>query len=217
MADWGSITKYDIDKLSSLTARGIPFPGISKAIPMAGKRKNQIDGEFADYIEFSQNPIADDFETDDVNQNDKSAYGESYWAKNILGADVFMPVRLGGIDLPNPCISIAGRMNIVETVVVGQEGTVKEEINTNDYDINIRCYVFDNSGIYPEDIVKELVELWRERKLLTIECVLTDFFLQAKDNCIITGISLPEQEANEDMQIIELSLRSDREYELIID
>jgi hypothetical protein len=41
--------------------------------------------------------------------------------------------------------------------------------------------------------------------------------LQAKDNCIITGISLPEQQGNEDMQIIELSLRSDREYELILD
>ncbi len=70
---------------------------------------------------------------------------------------------------------------------------------------------------YPEDLVRELADLWKQRKLLTIECVLTDFFLQAKDNCIITGISLPEQQGNEDMQIIELSLRSDREYELILD
>jgi hypothetical protein len=164
-------------------------------------------------------PVADQFNYESSTGKDISALGERYWGENLLGLRVFMPVKLGGIELPNPNISITGRMNIVETVIVGSdvEGTVKEEICTNDYDINIRMYAFDDSGLYPEQLVKSLVKLWKERKLLTIECVLTDFFLQAKDNCIITGINFPEQEASEDMQFIEFSLRSDREYELILE
>ncbi len=206
-------TYHDLNTAQNLSVKGLEFPAGWKK-----HKSNPVAEAFKEYLEQTHNPVADDFDSNlQKNTKEKSAYGTDYWRDNLLGIEVYMPIKLGGIDLPNPSISIAGRMNIVETVIVGQEGTVKEEINTNDYDINVRCYVFDDSGTYPEDLVRELADLWKQRKLLTIECVLTDFFLQAKDNCIITGISLPEQQGNEDMQIIELSLRSDREYELILD
>ncbi|HUM50489.1 MAG TPA: DUF6046 domain-containing protein [Chitinophagales bacterium] len=202
------------DTVSSLTVKGIPFPGGNK-----NKYDDQdpIADDFKDAVVTKENPIADKFEYDQKAAQDKSKFGERYWAQNALGLQVFMPIKLGGYELPNPCISITGRVTIVEEIIVGQEGTVMEEITINNYDINIKLFVFDDSDLYPEDMVRDLSDLWKKRKLLTIECVLTDFFLQAKDNCVITGISLPDQQACENMQIIELSLRSNKSFELILD
>lgn len=199
---------------SSLTVKGIPFPAGNKR---RYEKENPIADAFKEVIISKQNPIADAFEYDKKSSKDNSQLGERYWADNLLGLKVFMPVKLGGIELPNPCISITGAVTIVETVIVGQEGTVTEEITINNYNINIKCFAFDDTDLYPEDIVKDLVDLWKQRKLLTIECVLTDFFLQAKDNCIIKGINAPEQEATENMQIIEFSLISNKDFELILD
>lgn len=169
-------------------------------------------------IEIAQiSPVAKDFIYQKSNTSGKSKLGENYWLENILGQPVFMPVKLGGIQLPNPIITISGSKTIVETAIVGQEGTVKEIINTNDYEIKIRSYVKDESDVYPEDLVKEIAELYKQNKLLTIESVLTDFFIQPKDNCIITGINIPESEGLESMEIIEITLKSDREFEILID
>ncbi len=202
----------DKNKESSLTVKGIPFVG-----GKPDNNHNPVAEAFKNVIISKQNPIADEFDYDKTSSKDNSQLGERYWSENLLGLKVFMPVKLGGYDLPNPCISITGRVTVVETVIVGQEGTVIEEITINNYDINVKSYVFDDSDTFPEDMVKDLSELWKQRKKLTIECVLTDFFLQAKDNCIITGVNLPEQEAVENMQIMEFSIKSNKDFELILD
>jgi hypothetical protein len=161
-------------------------------------------------------PLAEPFEYRAKNRALQSELGENYWLDNLLGQPVFMPVRLGGIDLPNPVISITGSKTVIETPIVGQEGTVKEIISTNDYEIRIRCFVKDDSDQYPEMLVRKISDLYKQNRLLTIECVLTDFFLQPKDNCVITGIYIPESESTESMELIELTLKSDREFEIIL-
>lgn len=213
------MTEFNVDSFVYKPEAGIPPIGAPFPVPgkVVSDEWSPVAEKFKEYLKENGSPIADKFQYQSGSGKDRSQLGERYWADNLLGIKVFLPVKLGGIELPNPCISITGRMNIVETVMVSQEGTVKEEINTNDYDINIRCYVFDDSGSFPESLLNDLVKLWKTRTLLTIECVLTDFFLPAKNNCIITGISLPEQKGNEDMQIVDFAIRSDREYELILD
>jgi hypothetical protein len=200
------------DTASSLTVKGIPFAG-----GKPDNYHNPVAEAFKQAIVSKQNPIADEFEYEKKSSKDNSQLGERYWAENKLGLAVFMPVKLGGYELPNPCISITGRVTIVETVIVGQEGTVIEEITLNNYDINVKCFAFDDSDLFPEQMITDLTELWKKRKILTIESVLTDFFLQAKDNCVITGINLPEQEATENMQIVEFSIKSNKDFELILD
>lgn len=179
-----------------------------------------LDRIFQDFDEPAQdkfNPIADGFTSPEDNSLGRSKLGENYWLDNLLGRPVFMPVRLGGILLPNPLVSISGSKTIVETAIAGRDGTVKEIISTNDYSIKVKCYVKDNTDLYPEDLVRKIVNLYKSNKVLTIECVLTDFFLQPKDNCVITDINIPEYEGLETMEVIELSLKSNRTFEILID
>lgn len=199
------------DSVTILKIKGLPFPGGTR-----DDKHDPVASDFGNPIMGKNNPIAEAFEAQSKPVAMNSSLGERYWAENILGVEVFMPVKLGGYELPNPSITITGRVTIVETPIVGQEGTVIEEITINNYDINIKCFVFDDSDIYPEQIVQELVALWKRREKLTVECVLTDFFLQAKDNCVITGINFPEQIGAESMQIIEFSLKSNKDFELIL-
>lgn len=197
--------------LTILKIKGLPFPGGTR-----DDKHDPVASAFGNAFVAKSNPIGEPFEAQSKPTAANSSFGERYWAENLLGIEVFMPVKLGGYELPNPSVTITGRVTIVETPIVGQEGTVIEEITINNYDINIKCYAFDDSDVYPEQIVQELVGLWKRREKLTMECVLTDYFLQAKDNCVITGINFPEQIGSESMQIVEFSLKSNKDFELIL-
>jgi hypothetical protein len=134
---------------------------------------------------------------------------------NNLGNPVFMPATLNGYELPNPLITITGEKAIVETDIVGV-GTVFEKIYDRPYDITIICTLFGEDGQFPEKEIKELVDGWEANQVLTLECALTDFFLTAENNFVLTRISLLDMEGIEHVQVVQLDGRSNIEFELEI-
>lgn len=174
---------------------GIPFP----ANP-ADNRNGMVAKEFNQNIEREIQKV--------------SKYGKSLYGTNLLGRPVFLPVTLDGLELQNPLVSITGKKTIVETPMVGGNGTVKEIINVQDYSIKITCTDMRPDNHWPEDGLHSVKELWAKNKALTMQCALTDVFLQPKDNVVITGIALPDMRGIEYAQVYEISLVSDFYFEL---
>lgn len=176
-------------------ATGIPFPG--RPAPESSK---MVAGEFTESLS--------------ITTNETSQLSKPLYSQNSLGQRVFLPVTLDGIVLPNPLVSISGKKTIVETPMVGANGSVKEVINIQDYTIKVICTEIWPSNVWPESGLIMMRDVWLKNKTLTIECPLTDIFLQAKDNCVITGISMPDMRGIENAQVYEINLVSDTYFEL---
>lgn len=175
--------------------RGLPFP----------KKPGKV----------TPNVIATGFEPINYVENSKSKKGTSLYKQNALGAWVFLPAQLGNTELPNPLISISGEKSIIETDVV-DVGTVFEKVFTKPYDITIICTLINADNTFPEDDIIAFEKLYREGDLYTLNCALTDIFLQPKDNFILTRIDLLDMMGIENAQVIQLSGRSNINFELEI-
>lgn len=94
------------------------------------------------------------------------------------GRGYFMTLTLadsGGkkYTLPNePLVSLSLRKTIKETATVGRyrRGTVKEYINTEDYDITLRgvCIDLDNPDSYPAEQVQHITKLFELNEALEV-------------------------------------------------
>lgn len=190
--------RFDLDIKTiykSLYAAGkLPFPGILKA---SNDTKSQ------DYPN-----LIDTFS--------KGSQDSKWWSKNDLGRWVFCPVKLDGLYMPNPLISITGQKNIVDTPLINGEGSVKEIIQTNDYQIKILIVCASNDGTYPDDQVKNIRDKWKLDSVLTLESPVTDFFIQKENNFVLKDIDVPAVRGVMNTQVIELSGVSDTYFELEI-
>lgn len=176
---------------------GLPFPtrpAADRSIPIAG--------------EFS--------EASEVKHNERSMFDKPLYRTNALGRSEFLPATLEGVALPNSLVNISGKKKIQETEMTGANGSVKEIINIQDYSIRIICTEIYPDNTWPESTLHTLKRLWDENRALTLECPLTDIFLQAKDNVVITDIKLPDMMGIENAQVFELQLVSDTYFELEI-
>jgi len=111
-------------------------------------------------------------------------------------------------------ISITAKKTIVETPLVGRKGSVKELISIDDYEIKLMI-VFSGDD-YPEYDVLDLVTLWEINESVNMNCAVTDYFLQEDNKVVIKTLDFPAMEGNEDMQVIILTLLSDKNFELEI-
>lgn len=135
------------------------------------------------------------------------------------GRAVFMPMRLGGVMLPNePSIIINSRKNIVETALAGstRRGTVKELISIEDWSITIRGVAINYNSVlvYPEDEVKALRDLYERNESLEVESALTN--LLGIYNLVITGFELPEMIGIQHAQAYQFTCISDEDFLLEI-
>lgn len=165
---------------------------------------------------FSNVPVASDEEgTEFVNMRN------SISASNpITGTPFFMPIQLGGILLPNePTLVITARKNILETALVGstRRGTVKELISVEDYEIVIRGVALNYKSrvVYPEDMVKELHELFQRNESLPVSSALTN--LLGIYRLVIRQLILPEMTGIQHAQAYEFQCVSDEDFILEID
>ena len=138
-------------------------------------------------------------------------------AQDADGRWYFMPVWLGGVEIPNAVISVTGQKTIVETPLIGRQGTVKELITLNDYSISLAGVLVGDD--YPADQVKAITELYKRSESLEIVSALTDCILGQKNvnsphTVVITGITWPEVGAVENMQGFKMSLKTDRPFNL---
>lgn len=176
---------------------GLPFPnfpGEASVSPVAGS--------------FNENPLS--------TRNERSLFDKPLYRENALGRMEFLPATLENITLPNSLVSISGKKKIQETEMVGADGSVKEIISTEDFAIKIICTEIYPDNTWPEKTLHIINDLYRKNKTLTLQCPLTDIFLQAKDNVVITSISLPEMMGIENAQVFEIHLVSDTYFELEI-
>ena len=166
----------------------------------------------------AQVPDSEGYQTPSVSSTDAGDFvriRQLLNAKLPTGADVFLPVEIGGYLLPNePTMAIATKKNIVETALVGstKNGTVKELIALEDYEITIRGIAinYESKKVYPETMVKDLHALYRRNEALTIVCGLTE--LLGVRRIVIKDFRLPEMIGVQHAQAYELVCVSDAEF-----
>jgi Domain of unknown function (DUF6046) len=139
---------------------------------------------------------------------------------NYLGQPIFMPVQLGEIVLPNePTMSIGFSKTVVKTTMVGSnlEGTIKELISNNDYEITIRGIIINpfQKKVYPEDEVSTIHQLVRRGESLKILSGLTA--LLGIEKVVIEDLQFPPMVGIQHAQAYEIKMYSDRDWVLTID
>jgi hypothetical protein len=179
-------------------ARGLPFP----QSPNQGEG-TKIAGEFGDAL--------------GKNQTQFGIKGTAIrkFDRRDLGSYVFLPATLSGVELPNPVLIISGEKEIVETNIVNV-GTVFEKVFTKPYDISIICTLIGENKDWPEGELIRMAELYKKDDLVTIKCALTDIFLQAENNAVITRVSILDAQGAENVEVVQFDLRSNIDFELEI-
>jgi len=170
-------------------------------------------------------------------RTEQGAQGSPYYANDALGHEYFMPVTLtfgagattGNINsptsltkwnLPYPVISVSSRKTIIETPLTERRGTVKELINTEDYEIVIRGFIISDTNDFPENDVTTLRSIYEQNNALSIQCPLTDIFLlrpdrNGSDQVVIRDLKFPAITGVKHIRPYELQLVSDEPFNLI--
>lgn len=179
-------------------ARGLPFPNS----PNKGEG-TAIAGEYGDAKGKTQTQFG--FKATAIRKFDSSD----------LGSYVFLPVTIGDMELPNPVVIISGEKEIVETNIVNV-GTVFEKVFTKPYDISIICTLLGENRDWPEGELIRMANLYKKDDLVTIKCALTDIFLQAENNAIVTKIAILDAQGAENVEVVQLDFRSNIDFVLDI-
>lgn len=188
--------------LNVIGYKGLPYPG--GFIPDApGKYK-------ADGYEYPG---------EQASEKTSSDFGSTLRKKDAQGRWYFMPIALEHkgteYEIPNAVISIRGKKSIVETVMVGRKGTVKELISVDDYEIRIAGVCLDVD--FPDQQINALNELYNINESVTLKCALTDIFLDEEDKVVIKSIDFAEMKGCETAQVFTMELVTDRSFELILE
>jgi phage protein U len=141
-------------------------------------------------------------------------------AKMLTGQEIFMPIELGGVLLPNePTLAVQMVTRIVKTSLTGsaRKGTVKELIGRDDDVLTIRgiCFNEQSTKVYPEDQVNAIRALVDRKESLTIVCALTNLF--GIYRVVIESANFPEMVGVQNAQAYELQCVSDEEFDLEVD
>jgi hypothetical protein len=139
---------------------------------------------------------------------------------NNNGNEVFLPIWLIKADgskfmLQNTVSSIASKKTIVETPLVSRQGTVKEEISIDDWEINVKGIMVSPDWDYPDQQVSDLKELYNLNESLAIENARTSLLLKENENVVIRSLKLPEVKGRKNVQAFEIDLISDLPFSLI--
>lgn len=198
--------KFDVLQIleSIVGYKGLPFPGVW--FPKKGRDDYQ----------------GEDFELEETSEplKTQSNKGTTLYKKDALGNYYFMPVTFihQGKEYEIPCalISFTGRKNIIETPLVGRQGSVKELISMEDYQISITGVVFGENQVWPEEQLDAINELYNINEAIELKCALTDVFLSENDKVVIQELNLPPTGQTEHVQVVEIKCVTDRAFELIM-
>jgi hypothetical protein len=135
-----------------------------------------------------------------------------------LGRPYFMSLTVVDgstpVTFPNePLISISRQKTIVETPTVGEDriGTVKEYINTEDYDIDIKGVCVSDDGKYPAAQVKALNDLFDINKPLDVKDNLF-FNLFGIQKIVLRNLRFEEMVGQETIQKYTMNAVSDTPF-----
>lgn len=191
-----------------------------------------LPGLFEEAFGYRTPAFAPRFDPHTSDRQSVSLLGSPYYANDAMGREYYMPVTLtyndaateGGQkwDLPYPVVAISSRKTIFETQLTERRGTVKELVNTEDYLISIKGFLTGRDGLFPEEDITRLRQLFETNEPISISCVLTDIFLlrpdrQGSDKVVIRDMKLPQISGVKNIRPYELVLVSDEPFNLITD
>lgn len=144
-----------------------------------------------------------------------SNLSEPFYATNISGMEFFMPITIGGLLLQNTIISMTLKKTIIETPLVNRQGTVKEMISCDDWDINIKGMIVGEGNDYPDEEVKKLKDLVYDKdEALEIHNALTAICLSKNEKVVIRELLWMEMKGIQNAQAFELKCVSDLMFDL---
>lgn len=198
--------KYDIGKIimSSLSARGLFYPGIF--IPGLDKS-----GKVINDAKYNVNTIA----PEEKLYTDKGSPLRNEDLK--LGTYYFMPVYINKVEMPNAVISMSQSKVIIKTPLVGRNGTVKEFIAMDDFQIDVIIVLVGDNNEYPEKEIEQIEQLWRVNEAVEIISAITDMWLPVDSKVVLTDLIIDPVGEYENVQVISLKLISDINFELEIE
>ncbi|WP_165044650.1 DUF6046 domain-containing protein [Dysgonomonas sp. ZJ709] len=173
---------------------------------------------------FKKHTSSDEYSFDPVpERREYSRLSVPYYANNNNGNEMFLPIWLIRPDrsqmlLQNTVSSFTNKKTIVETPLVNRQGTVKEEISVNDWDINIKGLIVSIDMDYPEDDVTALKELYDLGVVLGIQNVRSAIVLKdTSEQVVIRSLRFPEIKGMRNVQAFEMDLSSDIPFALKIE
>ncbi len=138
--------------------------------------------------------------------------------RNFLGFAVLMPLTIYGWKLPiEPLVRVMGGKKIVETELVGQDGSIKELIARSDYRITIAGLLLTDTpgAALPDADARRLKKLVDEPRALPVTHELLNML--GIGQVVITDDEWPEMEAQPGQQLYRLECKQDRLYSLELD
>lgn len=137
--------------------------------------------------------------------------------KTPIGTALFMPMMIGGIQLPNEPMMIANiKKKIIETPLYGSKrrGGVIEDMGIESYVITIKGVAvnYNDSINYPSDQVDQLNRLFMKREALEIVCPLTE--LLGIEYVVLKSLSWPEMVGVQHAQAYQFQAVEDHVFEL---
>lgn len=115
------------------------------------------------------------------------------------------------IVLTSAVCSVSRKKTIVETAIAGRNGTVKEAVSAQDYEIDVTLTLISTADEYPEEGMRRLASLADERSAVYVDSAFLRLF--DIDRAVITELKV-EQETYGNTQEVTLKLVSDEDYEV---
>jgi hypothetical protein len=131
-----------------------------------------------------------------------------------------------------PIITIQSNLNLVETVVAGLDGSVREVISANDYTVNIKGFLVEtalkevvddvqgfryhlNPNTFPDEALRQLRRFYESKlPVLVLESKLLGYF--NINRLLLKSINFPETEGYAFVMPFEIEAASDQDHELIL-
>lgn len=143
--------------------------------------------------------------------------------ENIMGREVFLPIRLStanGLSITCPCatIRVQGSKSVVRTAVSERVGTVKEMFQVGDYIFTIKGVLIAPVGkSFPDDDIYTLRQLFESTEHVLLQNSLSDMFLDTTRYVCITDLEFPDVQGRTlRMKPFQLTCESDYIESLIL-
>lgn len=144
---------------------------------------------------------------------------EPFYGLNDNGNEVFMPIWLEDVYkkkfmLQNTVSSIVSKKTIIETPLVSRQGTVKEEISIDDWEINIKGIIVSPDYDYPDRQVSDLRKIYESGQAYKIINARTSLLLDGSERVVFRNLKFPEIKGRKNIQAFECDLVSDIYFSL---
>lgn len=101
----------------------------------------------------------------------------------------------------------------VTTAVTGRDGTVKECISANDYEVEVTFMLISTADEYPAEAMRQLAALAREKQTVYVDSEFLRLF--DIDRVVVTEMEV-NQETYGNTQAVKLKFDSDDEYDIAV-